>query len=440
MITDINEGTLDQVRNPALRAYAARYLRIYQDFMEQVAQTGVGIEPQGESKPIAPVVDQLQKKGVRVRNDGKSLYINRISPSCQACQTAEGSATFFISLRCHRSCFFCFNPNQENYEHFQHASRDLKAELDEMHAQGQRLRHIGLTGGEPLLHKPEAVEFFRYAKEVFPGAYTRLYTSGDHIDVDILQSLKDAHLDEIRFSIRLYDLPKGRSYTLDRIRLAAAYIPHVLVEMPVLPNSFEEMKEILVSLDQAGIFGINLLEFCFPFHNADIYRMKNYPVKAHPFRVLYDYWYAGGLPVAGSEAVCLSLLEFALESKLKMGVHYCSLENKHTGQLHQQNSKVHLPGLYRFSQKDYFIKSAKVFGDDIPAVLACFKKEHFEQYQLDHEQNCLEFPVEKVSLLHKMDVEVGLAYYVVENRDGENILRELKVDLITPANFQISDI
>lgn len=440
MITDINECSLNQVRNPVLRAYAARYLQIYQDFMAQVAQTGVEIAGQDENSPAVPVITSLQKKGVRVRNDAKSLYINRISPSCQACQTAEGSATFFISLRCHRSCFYCFNPNQENYEHFQHASRDLKTELDEMRAQGQRLRHIGLTGGEPLLHKREAVEFFQYAKQVFPGAYTRLYTSGDHIDEDILQGLKDAQLDEIRFSIRMYDLAKGRSFTLDRIRLATTYIPNVMVEMPVLPNTLEEMKEILTSLDQAGIFGINLLEFCFPFHNAEVFREKNYSVKARPFRVLYDYWYAGGLPVAGSEAVCLALLEFALESKLKMGVHYCTLENKHTGQLHQQNSKARLPGLYHFSQKDYFIKSAKVFGDDIPAVLDCFKKEHFDQYQLNREQNCLEFPVEKVSLLRKQDVEVGLAYYVIENRDGQSVLRELKVDLITPASFRISDI
>ncbi len=440
MITDLNERTLSEVRNPALRAYAAQYPRIYRDFMEQVRQTGVEVEEQDEGGQAAPSIAALQKKGAQVRNDAKSLVANRISPACQACQTAEGSATFFVSLRCHRTCFYCFNPNQEDYEYFQQNSRDLKAELDEMHARGLRLRYVGLTGGEPLLHKREAVEFFQYARQVFPGVYTRLYTSGDHADAEILQALKDAHLDEIRFSIRMHDLAKGRRFTLDRITLAKEYIPNVMVEMPVLPNTLDEMKEILTSLDQAGIFGVNLLEFCYPYHNAEVFRMKNYKVKARPFRVLYDYWYAGGLPVAGSETECLELLDFALESKMKMGVHYCSLENKHTGQLYEQNSKARLPKLYHFSQKDYFIKSAKVFGEDIPPVLACFEKERFDQYQLDREQGCLEFPVDKVSLLRKLDVEVGLAYYVLENRDGERALRELKVDSINPASFRLSDI
>ena len=42
--------------------------------------------------------------------------------------------------------------------------------------------------------------------------------------------------------------------------------------------------------------------------------------------------------IAGSEAVCLDLIDFALESRLNLGVHYCSLENKHSGQIYQQNS------------------------------------------------------------------------------------------------------
>lgn len=31
------------------------------------------------------------------------------------------------------------------------------------------------------------------------------------------------------------------------------------------------------------------------------------------------------------------MLQYASEQSLKLGVHYCSLENKHTGQLYQQN-------------------------------------------------------------------------------------------------------
>ena len=44
-----------------------------------------------------------------------------------------------------------------------------------------------------------------------------------------------------------------------------------------------------------------------------------------PFPVLYDYGYAGGLPLAGSELLCLELLEYALDEGLSLGVHYLSL-------------------------------------------------------------------------------------------------------------------
>jgi len=44
-----------------------------------------------------------------------------------------------------------------------------------------------------------------------------------------------------------------------------------MVEMPVIPGSLEEMKDLLKKLDSLGIFGINLLEFCFPLNNAQVF-------------------------------------------------------------------------------------------------------------------------------------------------------------------------
>ena len=141
-----------------------------------------------------------------------------------------------------------------------------------------------------------------------------------------------------------------------------------MVEMPVLPGALDEMKAVLIELDRLGAFGINLLEFCFPFHNVDEYRARGYRVKARPFRVLYNLTYAGGVPVAGSEATCLDLIDFTLEAGLKLGVHYCSLENKQTSEVYRQNILGGGPKLLHFSQRDYFLKSAKVFGEDVAAA------------------------------------------------------------------------
>jgi pyruvate formate-lyase activating enzyme-like uncharacterized protein len=321
MLVEITPENITQIKNPCLAAYASIYQKIERDFFARVRELGLEIDPRDDRAEAQAKIANVVSKGALQRNDDKSIVVNHISPACAACQTGLGTATFFISLKCHRHCFFCFNPNQENYAEFHNQKRDCRRELDDIYRSGARLEHIALTGGEPLLHRAETIEFFNYAREKFPHAYTRLYTSGDHLDDEWLTALQRARLDEIRFSIRMYDSDTARRHTYDRIALAKAYIPNVMVEMPVLPGTLEEMKQVLMRLDALGVFGINLLEFCFPLNNAEIYREKGYHIRHRPYRVVYDYSYAGGLPIAQSELECLELVEFAPDQKLKLGVH-----------------------------------------------------------------------------------------------------------------------
>ena len=438
MILDVTETTLNKIQNPALREYANIYVQIYDNFMDQVRAMGLEIEAEDSSVAVARKIAELRKKSAVVRNSDKSIYVNHISPSCVACQTGIGSTTFFISLKCHRDCFYCFNPNQEDYQYYREHTRDTVAELDELRKTSPRMGHLALTGGEPLLYKDETYRFFEHARELYPNARTRLYTSGDHIDRASLEALQKAGLKEIRFSIRMHDLAKGHLHTLENIALAREYIPTVMVEMPVLPDTLEEMKNVLIELDRLGIFGINLLELCFPLNNPEIYREKGYKIKSRPFHVLYDYWYAGGLPVAGSEAVCLDLIDFAISAGLKLGVHYCSLENKHTGQVYQQNSGMSLPKRMYVSPNDYFIKTAKVFGEDIPRVKGALDKAGYRDYAISEEHKSLEFHVNQIASLKKMEIEVGISMSVLETRENEQVLRELKVDVTTPQTFRLS--
>ena len=440
MILDVKESTLERIANPSLRRHAERYVTIHQDFVRQVRAMGVDFAEADDSEQVRARIEALRRKGAQVRNDGKSIYTSRISPGCVACQTSVGSYTFFVSLKCHRNCFFCFNPNQEDYEHYREQVRDLPAELASLSGSGQPVDHLALTGGEPLLFKPETIQFFEQARSTFPKSYTRLYTCGDHLERETLEALRAAGMNEIRFSIRVEDSPNARRHTLDQIALAREYIPNVMVEMPVLPDSLPVMKELLVELDRLGVFGINLLEFCYPFHNLEEYRRRGYHIKPRPFRVLYNYWYAGGLPVAGSEMACLDLLEFALDEKLGLGVHYCSLENKHTGQVYQQNARQARSELLYFSQKDYFLKSAKVFGPDAEAVKKLLEKKGLHDYAVREDGEELEFHVSRIKLLKDLHVEVGISSSVFEQRDGEMVLRELKLDVTTPQTFRMSEV
>ena len=215
-----------------------------------------------------------------------------------------------------------------------------------------------------------------------------------------------------------------------------------MVEMPVLPGALDEMKAVLIELDRLGAFGINLIELVFPFHRADEFRARGYRIKARPFRVLYNYGkgYAGGLPVAGSEATCLDLIDFTLEAGLKLGVHYCSVENRQTSQIYQRNTLGGISNVLYFSQRDYLLKSAKVFGADVAIARKIFDENGYRDYSLGHEDQILEFHVSKIKMLEKLNMEVGLSTNILEKRDGRTYLHELKVDLTTPQTFQLSDL
>lgn len=437
MIVQIDEDVLRTIQNRTLADYAGRYLRIGQDFLENVRETGIELAP-ATGDQILQRRDALLEMGATVRNNSKSVVFNCISSACEACQTGVGSQTFFISLRCHRTCFYCFNPNQMDFDQYRENLRDPAAELQQMYKAGHKLHTLALTGGEPLLYKDKAYEFFRTARRLYPDAHLRLYTCGDHADEATLKELRDAGLTEIRFSIRLHDPETGWRHVYERIALAKQYIPQVMVEMPVFPGTFETMKGILRELDRLGLYSINLLELCYPYFNAEAFRERGFTVKNPPHRVLYDYWYAGGLPIAGSEEVCLDLVQFAIEEGMTMGVHYCSLENKHTGQLYQQNAERKLPATTRFSQHDYFLKSAKAFGPDIKRVQRVFRKQGFKNYVVNDKYKFIEFPVEQIPALQELDIEVGISSSVVEFRGGESYIRELKVDLTTPRQFDLA--
>lgn len=436
MITEIDRAALGDIRNPAFRAYASRYVDISEDFIEQIGKFGVPLKAE-DGQEMKTRLERLREKGAHVRNDERSVYINNISPACLACQTGVGSATLFVSLKCHRQCFFCFNPNQENYEGFSAQTRDLSADLQEFKRRDACMKHLALTGGEPLLYKEETLEFFREAQRLFPGVYTRLYTSGDHADTATLTALKEAGLQEIRFSIRVEDSPQAIRHTLGRIEEAKEYIPFVMVEMPVLPGKLDEMKDLLRELERIGIFSINLLEFCFPLFNAEEYNQRGYAVKTPPYRVTYNYWYAGGLPVAQSELDSLELLEFALDNGFKMGVHYCSLENKHTGQVYQQNHSEFAPEMALASKKDFFFKTAKVFGEDVPRVKKVLEKRKKAIYNYQKQFDCLEFHVRDIRALQGLDVEIGIATSILEQRGGKTLTRELKMEFTTPRLFDL---
>lgn len=433
MLCEITELTIQQQTNAALRKYAQQYLAIEANTIAAIEALGLPFhkEPDAQQKK-QHYLQQLHDKGAQFSNTDKSIFINWRSSACQACETGLNSMTTFISLKCHRDCFFCFNPNQEHYEYYCAQQRDATTEFEQLPSeQRASLTHIALTGGEPLLFKQQSIQFFQKVQDLAPHIHTRLYTASDAFSQQTAERLCEAGLQEIRFSIKTDDSPEKLEKQLQKISIARQYLPTVMVEMPVLPDTLATMKDLLLRLGAIGIDGINLLEFCFPFNNVEIFQQRGYTLKYPPYEVYYNYWYAGGLAIHGSGLSCLELLLFALDNNLKMGVHYCSLENKFTGQLYQQNIGFTHP-LYEFSPRDYFLKTAKVFYSDRVAAESLLKEKQIP-YETSLEHGYLQIHPEHIPLFAQTDAQICLSFNVIELASAhERLIKEVKLFSVTP--------
>lgn len=353
---------------PSLTRGYADYLDYFVHRRDRFAHTmagfglGLSADTTVETR-IAGLREHLAGSGACFRNNGKSVSFGELSPACIRCRTGVKSVSEFISLACHRSCWFCFNENQCDFQTYRTRQKDWRGELSAFQKSMGGLDFIALTGGEPLLHPEETCAFFTKARHDNPSSHLRLYTSGDQLTSTLLTDLARAGLDEIRFSVKLDDGPERRRRTMERIHAAVSYIPTVMVEMPVIPGTHDVMTALLQELEDIGAFGINLLELCFPLHHPKSFEARGLELRPDPFTVLYDYGYAGALPIQGSEELALQLMSEEIDRGTRISLHYCSLENKNTAQVYEQNEggRRDIP-LYRFSRRNFFYETLRCFG------------------------------------------------------------------------------
>ena len=443
MLVPISCDNFLDIRNAGFREYARHFAEIEKQAIHIIESYGLSFQVNQHISEVRThaLKRELAARGVEISNNGHSIHVNWLSGACVACRTGNGSYTTFASLKCHRDCFFCFNQNQENYHYFQDHTRDLRLEASELITSSGELSHVAITGGEPLLHKEATVAFFSEIHKKRPSVHSRLYTAGDHFGRSMAAELQHAGLKEIRFSIKIDDPTERQSRVLNRIAMAKDYIPRVIVEMPVIPGSLKVMLDLFDEFERIGLDGVNLLELCFPLTNAEAFRERGLLLKYPPYQVFYNYWYAGGLAIAGSEEVCLELMLRSLERGHSFGMHYCSLENKHTGQVFQQNQYIPIePVMYR-SSRDFFLKSAKIFGkDEIRSTMKILESKR-KAFRIDEGLEFIEFHPKTIDDLEDDSQEVCLSYFIADRNEADRLsLVEVKLNVTTPKTFSFSDI
>ena len=415
--------------NELLQNALGEYDQVRDRYLDALREHGIEFAEAGANQDrIDELRAKLSKAGAEFKNAGASIVCGWQSKACVECTGTGGSETFSTTFKCHRDCYFCFNYNVADYEKFVREGCPWEQGLADSLEQFDGLAAIGLTGGEPLLVLDESVEFLNRAREAYPNAHLRMYTSGDLLTEDGAARLRDAGLREIRFSVKQDDEPERQERVLAAMELAKHFIPDVMVEMPIIPGTGERMRELFDRWAEIGIDGINLLEFCFPFHSWDEFAARGFEIRNPPFDVMYDYGYSGGLPVAGSEELCLEMMLYGIEKGVPFGMHYCSLDNKHRSEMRQRNERGRsIHPCYSFDEGDFFLKCGKVFGDDVePAKTALLESGCMSYLSLDRERS-LCFPLKWAETIRAAGMQPAVSFNVLQ-QDGRDLFLQ-EVDL-----------
>ena len=419
----------------ALKAALDHFDKIEKDYVNALVDKGLTFAPRNSHiARVSQLRQELAKRQATFRNAGASISCGWLSKACVECTGVNGSETFSTTFKCHRNCYFCFNFNLADYDKYVQCGCPWEQELAAAHeATGGKLAVIGLTGGEPLLNLDDSIAFLKRAGELFPNAHKRMYTSGDLLTPDGAKRLAQAGLDEIRFSVKQDDPNQLRETVLDNMKMAASYIKDVVVEMPIVPGTKEVMKDWMRRFAQNGIKGMNLLEFCFPFHSWEEFHKRGFVLKNPPFDEMFDYGYSGGLAVAGSEELALELMVWALDEGLGFGLHYCSLENKHRSEIRQMNEPArNVHPIFEFDESDFFVKTAKVFGAQRDAARQILLDAQVQDVVEDDDDDTIAFAPRYASLFDGTDISPMIAFNVLDRDEQGRFLREVALKPYAP--------
>ncbi len=420
--------------NEVLASELREYEKGAQAYIDALEAKGVKFaEPGINQARIDALREKLRAKGAQFKNAGASIVWGWQSKACVECTGNHGSETFSTTFKCHRDCYFCFNYNVADYERFVREGCPWREGLEDAEKRygHDGLAVLGLTGGEPLLLLDDSIELLKEANRRFPSAHKRMYTSGDLLTEEGAMRLRDVGLDEIRFSVKQDDSLERQERVLAGMEIARRHIPSLMVEMPIIPNTDERMHELFKRWAEIGLDGINLLEFCFPFHSWEEYEARGFEIRNPPFDVMYDYGYSGGLPVAGSEELCLELMLWGIEHDVPFGMHYCSLDNKHRSEMRLRNERgANMTPILSFDEGDFFLKCAKVYGDDRDTARGALLAAGSNDFMPNEGEKSLAFPLAYLDALTTLDVEPAIAFHVIESDDEGSYVREVALRAI----------
>ncbi|HSW60232.1 MAG TPA: radical SAM protein [bacterium] len=253
------------------------------------------------------LLEEIKDLGAQFDFLGSKADSRYLSNGCRLC--GEGSwSCLFINGSCNADCFYC--PSRQDDAVLKPTTNTLEFETPQKYAQYVNFfgfKGVSFSGGEPFLTFDRTLNYLKeLRKKCSPDIYTWLYTNGALVNEEQLKMLKDEGLNEIRFDIGAF------GYSLDKAEMAARHIETITVEIPLAPDHFETVRDLVIPMKNAGIKHLNLHQL----------RVTPYNVSKMIDR---DYKFVHGTKVTVFESE-INALKVMLHS-LKNGgvpVNYCS--------------------------------------------------------------------------------------------------------------------
>ena len=80
----------------------------------------------------------------------------------------------------------------------------------------------------------------------------------------------------------------------------------------------------------------------------------------------------------------------------------------------------------------------RILRNDVQPVKRALKHNNYDGGARNHEHNFLEFNVNQIPALRGLDVEVGISWNVLEEREAGAVVREVRIDLTSPSTFDLA--
>jgi pyruvate formate-lyase activating enzyme-like uncharacterized protein len=254
-----------------------------------------------------------------MEQDKTGSFYNYLSQGCLLCYRGAKMVLFVTGI-CGKNCFYCpvSNERREKDVIFANEKRvqndeDIIDAVVSMEALG-----TGITGGEPLLKLTRVIHYIEFLKNRFGKSHhIHLYTALSP-NRKILESLRNAGLDEIRFHPPTYLFANlDRSYYMYSIIWAHELGISVGIEIPSIASDF---SNILAVLEKVGGF-LNLNELEFSETNVEELKKRGYA------------------PVSDISSAAKGSMEVAVVLKGKQ-IHFCSSGFKDAVQLRERFKRI----------------------------------------------------------------------------------------------------